>query len=87
MKDVLMMVLSDCPYCKQANRMIEELKKENDAYGKIAIRRVDEEMDTKLAESLDYYYVPSFFVDGKKLMEGVPTKEKVKAVLDAAMKE
>lgn len=87
MKDVLMMVLSDCPYCRQADRMIEELKNENDAYGKIAIRRVDEEMDTKLAESLDYYYVPSFFVDGKKLMEGVPTKEKVKAVLDAAMEE
>ena len=46
---------------------------------------MDEEENPKLAETLDYYYVPSFFVDGKKLMEGVPTKEKVKAVLDAAM--
>ena len=82
MKEILMMVLADCPYCRQAEGMIKELQEEN---VKLRIKRVDEEENPKLAETLDYYYVPSFFVDGKKLMEGVPTKEKVKAVLDAAM--
>ena len=36
---------------------------------------------------MDYYYVPCFFVEGKKLLEGVPEKEKVQAVLDAALAE
>lgn len=85
MKELLMMVLSDCPYCRQADGMIEELKKENEEYCKVQIRRVDEEADAQLAGTLDYYYVPSFFVDGRKWMEGVPTKEKVKAALDAAL--
>ncbi len=87
MKEILMMILADCPYCKQADRMIQELQEEKEKYRKLVIKRVDEEADTELAGSLDYYYVPSFFVDGEKLMEGVPTKEKVKAVLDAALEE
>ena len=39
----------------------------------------------ELADSLDYWYVPTYFVDGVKLLEGVPTKEKVEAVLRAAL--
>lgn len=85
MKKILMMILSDCPYCHQANAIIEELQRENPAYCALTIDRQDEEVNTALADSLDYYYVPSFFVDGEKLMEGVPTKEKVRAVLDAAL--
>lgn len=85
MREVLMMMLTDCPYCRQADGMIQELREENEKYARVEIRRVDEEADTELAASLDYYYVPSFFVDGKKLMEGVPEKEKVRAVLDAAL--
>lgn len=85
MKEVLMMILSDCPYCKAADRMIEKLKRENPEYEAVQIRRADEEIEEELAKSLDYYYVPSFFVDGVKLMEGVPTEEKVEAVLKAAL--
>ncbi len=87
MKEVLMMVLADCPYCKQAEKMIQELQEEKEIYRQVGIRRVDEEEDAALAATLDYYYVPSFFVDGKKLMEGVPSREKVRAVLDAALEE
>lgn len=85
MKEVLMMMLPDCPYCRQADRMIEELQKEHPEYAKIGIRREDEEKNSELADSLDYYYVPCFFVKGKKLMEGVPSKDKVEAVLRAAL--
>ena len=56
-------------------------------YGAVPIRRVDESVETALADSLDYYYVPTFYVDGVKRMEGVPSKEKVRAVLDAALAE
>lgn len=87
MKEILMMILEDCPYCKQADHMIQELQEENEKYRNLVIKHVDEEVDTKLAASLDYYYVPSFFVNGEKLMEGVPTKEKVQAVLDTALED
>lgn len=84
MKEVLMMMLPDCPYCHQADKLLTQLQAE-ERYRDIPIRRVDESVDTALADSLDYYYVPTFYVDGEKLMEGVPTLEKVRAVLDAAL--
>ena len=87
MKEVLMMILPDCPYCRQADRLLAELVAEDARYGAVPIRRVDESVETAFADSLDYYYVPCFYVDGEKCMEGVPTKEKVRAVLDAALAE
>ncbi|MDY3918051.1 MAG: thioredoxin family protein [Candidatus Limivivens sp.] len=86
MKKVLMMILEDCPYCHQAFRMMEELKKEHPEYEQVEIRVADEEKEKELADSLDYYYVPTYFVDGVKLHEGVPTREKVQAVYEAALR-
>lgn len=85
MKDVLMMILPLCPHCRRADRMLRELMEENPAYRDIPIRRVDESVEVEFANSLDYYFVPTFYVDGEKLMEGIPTVEKVKAVLDKAL--
>lgn len=86
MKDVLMMVLEDCPYCHQAYRIMDELKAEHPEYNEVSVRIADEEKESDLADTLDYYYVPTFFVDGVKVHEGVPTKEKVQAVYEAALK-
>lgn len=80
-----MMILPGCPHCRRADKMLKELIEEEPAYGAIPIRRVDESAEVAFADSLDYYFVPTFFVAGEKLMEGVPTKEKVRAVLDRAM--
>lgn len=85
MKEILMMMQETCPYCKQADRLIAELQAENPAYAALAVRRVDELREPVFADSLDYYYVPTFYVDGEKLMEGVPSKKKIKAVFDAAL--
>ena len=85
MKDVLMMILPLCPHCRRADKMLDELMEENPAYRDISIRRVDESVEVEFANSLDYYFVPTFYVDGEKLMEGIPTVEKVKAVLDRAL--
>lgn len=87
MKDVLMMVMAGCPHCRRANQMLDELMEEHEEYRNVQIRRVDEEVDTKLADSLDYYYVPCFFVDGRKVMEGVPTMDAVEAVLKEAISQ
>lgn len=86
MKDVLMMVMAGCPHCRRANRMLDELMEEHEEYRKIVIRKEDENVNRKLADSLDYYYVPCFFVDGKKMLEGVPTLEGVEAVLKEALR-
>ena len=61
-----------------------ELKEEREEYRRVRIRVVDEREDPTLADSLDYYYVPCFFVDGQKRMEGVPDREAVEAVLREA---
>lgn len=87
MKDVLMMVMAGCPHCRRANQMLDRLMEEHEEYRDVQIRRVDEEVDTKLADSLDYYYVPCFFVDGRKVMEGVPTMDAVEAVLKEAISQ
>lgn len=85
MQEILMMILPRCPHCRRADKMLKELIEEEPAYGAIPIRRVDESKETEFADSLDYYFVPTFFVAGEKLMEGVPTKEKVRAVLERAL--
>ena len=81
-----MMLLPGCPHCRRADKMIEKLVEENPTYGEIPIRRVDESVEVAFADSLDYYFVPTFYVAGEKLMEGVPTAEKIRAVLDRALK-
>lgn len=87
MKDVLMMVMAGCPHCRRANQMLDKLMEEHEEYRKVQIRRVDEQKEPEFAETLDYYYVPTFFVDGQKRMEGVPTMEAVEAVLKEAIAE
>lgn len=86
MQEILMMMLPGCPHCRRAEKMIRELVEEEPAYGALSIRRVDESAEPAFADSLDYYYVPTFYVAGEKLMEGVPTKDAVRAVLDRALK-
>ena len=87
MKEVLMMLLPDCPYCRQAERMLSQLMEEEPRYRQVDIRRVDESAQPEFAATLDYYYVPTFFVGGEKLMEGVPTLDQVRHVLEAALEE
>ncbi len=85
MGNVLMMIQAGCPFCKQALAIMEELKAENPAYAGVPIQVVDELREPAFADSLDYYYVPTYFVDGEKKLEGVPTKETVRAVYEAAL--
>ncbi len=72
---------------------MEELKAENGEYGKLEIQWIEEEQQPEQAKAYaqDYYYVPSMFVDGKKLYEAHPgesyeeCKAMVQQVLDAAL--
>lgn len=84
-KPVRMMVLSHCPHCRRAFEMMEVLKKEHPEYAAVSIEVVDEEQNPALADSLDYWYVPTFFVDGEKIMEGVPSLALIDKVFQKAL--
>lgn len=85
MADVLMMVMEGCPHCKKAFQIMDELKEENPVFGQVQIRVADENKEKELADSLDYWYVPCYFVNGIKVHEGVPSKEKIKKVYEEAL--
>lgn len=84
-KAAKMMVLDGCPHCRNAFRMMEELKKEHPKYQSVDIEVIEEQREEEKTRGYDYWYVPTFFVDDVKIHEGVPTKDKVEAVFKAAL--
>ncbi len=87
MKDVLMMVMAGCPHCRRAHEMMEALCARHPEFRRVAVRVVDETADPDFAATLDYHYVPTFFVGGEKLHEGVPTEAALEAVYRKALGE
>ena len=86
-KQVKMMILDTCPYCGQAFRMMEELKETNPAYRTVDVDVIEEDREPEKTKGYDYWYVPTFFVGPKKMMEGVPTLKKVDAVFREALSQ
>lgn len=74
MKDVKLFHLTNCPYCIHARKAIEELVQENAEYGTIPIQWVEERQEPAVADSYDYYYVPTVFYGTEKLYEADPTQ-------------
>lgn len=87
MKEITYFYLSNCPYCDQADRMISELIGENPEFANIKITKIEESENPVLADNYDYYYVPCLWIEKAKLMEGVPTKEKIREVLNMALEK
>lgn len=84
MKQVILFTMKTCPYCMRANKFMKQIFAEHPEYKDIPLRIVDENVEKDVAAKYNYYYVPTYYVDGVKLHEGVPTKEKVEAVFKAA---
>ena len=91
MKEVMMFYIDGCPYCANAKRAIEELKAERPEFASIGVRMVNENEHPEISSKYDYYYVPTFIVDDRKVYEAHPgerypeCKEKVRGVLEAAL--
>jgi len=79
-------ILRDCPFCKRALQYIDELKEEHPEYKAIELNIVDEQEQKALADSYDYYYVPTFYLGEKKLHEGGIYKNEVKDLFEAVLK-
>ena len=69
MKSLTMFYLRDCGYCSRAFRALEELKRENPAYGEVPIEMIEESEHPDVADRYDYYAVPSFYDGESKLFE------------------
>ena len=89
MKKVTIIKIEGCPYCKNAFKAIDLLKK---SYPAVEIEIIDENLQPNLAEKFtDYYYVPTMYVDGKKIYEAHPGESydecfaNVKRVFDATL--
>lgn len=85
--EIMFFILKGCPYCIEAKKWMSELIEKNPEYGKIKIRTIEEKEEKELADSYDYYYVPTYFLDGEKLHEGAVTKDKIKKVFDAYLEK
>jgi thioredoxin 1 len=86
MKNIQMFIQESCPFCKQALSWMEELEKENPEYSKIEVTIVDELLQADLANQHDYYYVPTYYIDGVKVHEGAASKDIVRNVYEKAIK-
>lgn len=87
MRPILMFTMASCPYCKKAHRYMEELMKETPKYKDIPIKVIDETLDSDTAESYDYYFVPTYYVENEKIHEGAASKEEVHRVFEKAIEE
>lgn len=86
MNELYYFKLKNCPYCIRVNGYLEELLNEEN-YKSIRVRHIDESKERELANSYNYYLVPSFFLNNDKLFEGIMDKEDVRKVLDTVIKK
>ena len=75
MKEILLFHLTNCPYCINARKAIEELQAEEPAFREIQIRWVEETQEPEMVKGRDYYYVPTIFFGEKKLYEARPGQD------------
>ena len=85
MKKILMFYIPTWPFCIDAFAFVEELQEEYPELKALEIEKINEKEQVELANSYDYYYVPTYYVDGVKLHEGIPSKEAIEEVLRAAL--
>ena len=81
MKPVKFFYQERCPFCKQALRYIEELKEEHPEFQPIEIEMIEETQHPDIADKYEYYYVPTFYVDGVKVHEAGIFKNEMEALL------
>lgn len=84
MKPVKLFYLKRCPHCKKAIAILEELLKKEE-YAEVEITRIEESEHPEIANQYDYYYVPTFYVDEKKICEGILQEKDIVEVLNQAV--
>ena len=88
MQKLTVFYLNGCPYCRKAREVVEALRAENPAYRDAEMEWIEESEWVALADSYDYYRVPSIFLGRKKLYECSPLDdyETIKQNFESAMR-
>lgn len=84
MKKIIYFYLRSCPYCKRAEKFLQELLAQP-RYSEVTVEMVEESRQRDYARQFDYYYVPCFYVDGVKIHEGAADKNDIIKVLESAL--
>lgn len=93
MKNVTLFYLTNCPYCHNAKRALDELFSYDQRYSEIEIKWIEESQESEFAAQYDYYYVPTVYFGDKKLYEADPSEDyadcklKLKSALDTVLHE
>ncbi|MGL4779419.1 MAG: thioredoxin family protein [Bacteroidales bacterium] len=85
MKKITVFYQPLCPFCKNAFKYITELTSENIDFQDIQWEFIDELKEPELADKFDYYYVPTFYSDGKKIHEGGIFKNEMKDLIQSVL--
>lgn len=64
---------------------MDEVKQEYPELQAVQVEMIEERKNSAISDSFDYWYVPTFYVDGKKVHEGVASKKIVENVLRSAL--
>ena len=64
---------------------IEQAKAAHPELQPVAIEMIEESEQPEVADAFDYYYVPTFYVDGVKVHEGGIYPEEVEKILRSAL--
>ena len=87
MQKVTLFILKYCIFCRRALNLLEDVLNENDALRAVPLRIIDEGEERELARQYDYYYVPTFYIEDRKVHEGPVDREKIKLILQEALQE
>jgi len=73
------------PLLQKALRYIEEARAAHPELAAVGIEMIEESEQPALADTFDYYYVPTFYVGGVKVHEGGVYPEEVEKILRSAL--
>ncbi len=85
MKKITMFYQERCPFCRRAFQYIDELRNESPAFKDIEIETIEETQHPDIADQYDYYYVPTFYIDGEKVHEAGIFKNEMEELLKKAL--
>ena len=72
--EILVFELPGCPYCRRGRKLVSELSEELSLKDRVTFRYVDETAEKALSDAHDYYYCPSWFLNGRKIYEEDPSR-------------
>ncbi len=85
MSQITLYHFEGCPACQDAKQWIAQLRAEKPELRDAKILMVDVHKTPNFKAPAPFHYVPTFFVDDRKVLEGNVSKDKVEYLMRAAL--